>query len=254
MNPQKVAIFNGRQYLAGNMYRPDRPVAGGVVFSHGLFSSKDGYKITSLAPAITGAGFALLTFDFSCCGESGSDIQNLSVKREVEDLASAVAFFRGEGFDRPHLVGSSMGAAVTLLYAAEHPGIPLSLVTIAAPVDFRKLFADGAGLSAIESLSDDGTSSIDGIGIKNAFFKEAASIDAVGALGKIRSRTLVIHGALDAVVHPSNAGIISSNIAGPCETLIVPDGDHTLTREDHISIIREKLTEWLTRTNGGMDA
>lgn len=132
---EKIQIENEPVTLAGNWYSPEKKTDQGIIFSHGLFSSKDGYKITRLAESITEAGFSLLTFDFRYAGESGTDISNLSIRGEVEDLAAVVKFVKERGIRELHLMGSSMGAAVTLLYAGRGDVTIESIITIAAPVN-----------------------------------------------------------------------------------------------------------------------
>ena len=42
--------------LAGRIYRKSDDQKTGIIFSHGLFSSKDGYKITQMAGSILNSG------------------------------------------------------------------------------------------------------------------------------------------------------------------------------------------------------
>jgi len=97
---EDVNFKNGRgQSLAGRIYREEAASGSGVIFCHGMFSNKDGYKITRMAGDIAAAGFTLLTFDFSFTGESGSAISELSIIQEVDDLECAVEYFRRYGID-----------------------------------------------------------------------------------------------------------------------------------------------------------
>jgi uncharacterized protein len=231
--------------LAGRIYSTGRAADTGVIFSHGLFSTKDGYKITRLADGIASSGHTLMTFDFSFAGESGGNIADLSILQEVEDLASAVRWFKGRGIRKIHLMGSSMGAAVTILYASRlEPGIE-SLILIAAPVDLGSLLVDGAGITDVGSLPVDGTTLLEGIPVKNSLFREIDRIDMPGALRKIAAPVLVIHGGLDRVVDPRNAGLIEKYLSAPLKKIIVPDGDHNLTRDGDITILGDVILSWL---------
>ncbi len=244
---ENIRFKNNRgRLLAGRIYRPERPCGAGVIFSHGLFSSKDGYKITRLADDIAAAGYALMTFDFSSSGESGGDLCDLSVLQEVEDLSAAVAHFKASGVNAIHLMGSSMGAAVTLLYAARGDAGVRSLVLIAAPVDFRNMFPDIPGACDPASLPEDGMTAIDGINIKNSFFREIAGIDMEETLMKVRVPVLAIHGGRDAVVDPRNTGILEDLLPVFLKTVIIEDGDHNLTRDADIRVIKESLIGWLS--------
>ncbi|MBN1496376.1 MAG: alpha/beta fold hydrolase [Spirochaetes bacterium] len=236
---------NAGRRLAGRVYRTERPSREGIIFSHGLFSSKDGYKITRLADDIVSAGYSLMTFDFSFCGESGGEISDLSVLQEVEDLSAAVDYFTGTGIESIHLMGSSMGAAVSLLYAARGNPALRSLILIAAPVDIDSMFPEINGEREPASLPEDGMTAIDGISIKNTFFREIAGIDMRAALRAVRVPVLAIHGGMDTVVDPRNTDILEEELSTFIKTVLVEDGDHNLTRDRDIRLIKETILWWL---------
>lgn len=246
MEARAISFVNDRGWLLqGRLYGPT-DAAAGLIFSHGLFSNKDGYKITRLAGPIAAAGYMLMAFDFSCAGEGARPIVELSIAQEVADLAAAVSFFRREtGLSRVHLMGSSMGGAVSLLQTARDSSAVASLITIAAPVDLRRLIVDGAGIVDPDALPEGGSTSLEGIPINNAFFREAARIDVAAALGAITAPVLVIHGGCDEVVNASNARVIERTVAGPCTVRIIDDGDHALTRDSDIAVLRDVITDWL---------
>jgi len=234
------------QTISGRVYAQEPRSQTGVIFCHGLFSSKDGYKITRLAADIVSAGFTLMTFDFSFAGESGGNISDISVKQEVEDLACAVEFFRGLGMSDLHLMGSSMGGAVALLYAAAGRTDLKSLALVATPTSMRDLIIEGMGVRRLDSLPEDGVTWLDSIPIKNSFFREAEKIDMTGALKRIDVPLIVIHGARDSIVSVSHAERFRENCSGPCSVIIVPDGDHNLTRDKDLDIIRDNIIGWFS--------
>ncbi len=238
-----VTIKNGPVSLAARWYHGDESNGKAVIFSHGLFSTKDGYKITRLADSITSAGFSLLTFDFRYSGESGGEIADISVMREVDDLSAVVAWVRKEGFDEIHLMGSSMGAAVTLLYCGRGGGAA-SIITIAAPIDLISILPVMERNEAL-SLDKDGYTDIEGIKIRNTFFRELAQIDITAALGSIKIPLLAIHGACDRVVPAAQGELLSRRYGGEVRYVLVEDGDHNLTRDKDLELIREEVIFWL---------
>lgn len=245
---EPVVFKNGKgQRLAGRIHRAETASRCGVIFSHGLFSSKDGYKITSLAKDIVDAGYTLLTYDFSFVGESEGDISQLSVLQEVNDLECAVRFFLDYGMDPVHLMGSSMGGAVSLLYAAEHPASIGSLVLIATPVDLESLIIDNTDITDVDALPDDGMTGIQGFLIANRFFKEIRKIDIRSAVKKTGVPALIIHGGRDTVVSVENARYVSGHLAGEHEIIIIDDGDHHLTRKEDMDCIRDHALRWFRK-------
>lgn len=238
-----VTIKNGPVTLAARWYHGAALGGKAVIFSHGLFSTKDGYKITQLADSITGAGFSLLTFDYRYCGESGGDISDISVMREVDDLSAVVEHVREAGFEEIHLMGSSMGAAVTLLYCGRG-GKAASIMTIAAPIDLISIFP-AMGMDEALSLEEDGYTDIEGIKIRNTFFRELAQIDIAAALGSIGIPLLAIHGALDRVVPAAQGELLAERYGGKVRYVLVEDGDHNLTRDEDLELIRGEIISWL---------
>lgn len=246
MISENIYFFNSRnQKIAGRIYRDEAPSGIGVIYCHGLFSSKDGYKITRMASDIVESGFTLLAFDFSFAGESEGELSDISIIQEVDDLYNAVKFFQGYGIAKPHLVGSSMGGAVSLLYASGHQENLSTLSLIATPIDLVQLAEKIVGDQDIDSLPDDGFTDIQGVMIKNKFFKEQKQIDIRGAISRIEIPTLLIHGQLDAAVDVENAILLHASLQEKKKLVIIDDGEHTLTRDSDLKIIRENIIEWM---------
>ncbi len=243
---ERIAFSNnvGRR-LAGRIYRDENAGDAGLIFSHGLFSSKDGYKITQMAGDLAATNHTLMTFDFSCAGESGGSLSDLSILQEVEDLASAVSYFKTRAVQRIHLMGSSMGAAVSMLYASRGDPAIESLMLIAAPVELPAIFTGATGLTDPSALPPDGMTSVEGISIKNAFFREIAAINMAEAIRKISVPVLAIHGGRDALVDPGNIDILEENLATFTKTVVIEDGDHELTRDKDIRFITDTVVNWL---------
>ena len=107
--------------LSGRIYCDNPENKSGVIFSHGLFSSMDGYKITRLAQSIVSSGYSLMTFNFSSAENFENNTRNLSILRQVRELECAADEFIKRGVERLHLMGSSMGSAVTLLLPLQQP-------------------------------------------------------------------------------------------------------------------------------------
>jgi uncharacterized protein len=245
---EDVQIQNNlEKNLAGRIYKAENKTGAGVIFSHGLFSNKDGYKITRLAQDIVSSKRALLTFDFSFSGDSGNRISDISLNQEVHDLACAVDYFKKRGIRTLHLMGSSMGALVSLLYASLRRTAIASLILIATPVDIKRVFMPGKENAGIDLYPDSGTTIVDNIPIKNAFFRELFGIDMAEALKKIEAPVLAIHGGRDDVVDPDNVALMEKYLPTRLNKIIIEDGDHNLTTDSAMSILRGAIVPWLEK-------
>jgi pimeloyl-ACP methyl ester carboxylesterase len=95
-----------------------------VILCHGYDSSKDSPSNASLAEELVKRGISAFRFDFTGNGESEGDLGELTPKRGLDDLKSAITH---QGFKKFGLVGSSFGGTVALLYATENPLLALAL-------------------------------------------------------------------------------------------------------------------------------
>lgn len=247
MKTENIRILNNRGLNLAGRHHIVSDAASCVIYSHGLFSGKDAYKINRLSGDIVEAGYGLLTFDFSFAGDNARNVSEMSIVQEVEDLRSAVHYMLEQGYSSVHLVGSSMGGVVSLLFAAD-PGAAVieSMVIIATPVQLTDILTD-SHLANIDDLPDEGYSSIEGIPLTNRFFKELKSIDVAGAVSRIMAPVLIIHGAGDAIVPAANAYTIEGLLQGDKKLVMIDDGDHNLTRESDIEILRNQVIPWLQR-------
>ncbi len=240
---EKHYFYNNRsQKIAAKIYKNSDSTKG-VIFSHGLFSTKDGYKITMLAEDIVNLGFTLLTFDFSFVGESEGNISELSILQEVDDLNSSFIFFKKYGIENIHLIGSSMGGLVSLLFSSVIKGI-CSQSLIAAPVVLNELICR-TGIKNIDTLPEDGATEIDGILINNTFFKEIKKIAVERAIANTHIPTLLIHGFLDTIVPVKDAVYLNKSLTCEKRMVLIEDGEHNLTRDSDLKIISQNILEWL---------
>jgi pimeloyl-ACP methyl ester carboxylesterase len=245
MNIEKASFQNNKsQKIAAKIYKGTPESSDGVIYCHGLFSTKDGYKITHLAQDIVNAGFTLFTFDFSFMGESEGNISDMSILQEVDDLNAAFFFFQKYGIENIHLIGSSMGALVSLLFSSIMGEKLRSQTLIAAPVLIHEIARKMAG-SDVASLPENGQTNVDGIPINNKFFKEAIKIDIDRAITNTKVPTLVIHGGKDEVVPLVNGAALVKTITCEKRIVLIEDGDHNLSRDSDLVILRDNILEWL---------
>lgn len=234
--------------LSGRIYRKNDNFKNGIIFSHGLFSSKDGYKITRMAESIAETGFVLMTFDFRFAGENSGKVSDISILDEVEDLKHSIEFFKTKGVEKLHLMGSSLGAAVSILTASENLYRIESIILIATPLVFSGIFP-GIKPDDVKDLDDNAFFDVTGIKLKYRFLKELFGLDMIGVVREMKCPALLIHGRMDKVVDVSNLNTYVKNSSSICSYFIIEDGDHNLIRDSDIKLISEKVTRWLGKYN-----
>jgi pimeloyl-ACP methyl ester carboxylesterase len=234
--------------LAGRLYYKGEISNTGIIFSHGLLSNKDGYKIGKLSEYLVDLGFTLLTFDFSFSGESKGEIENLSVLQEVDDLESAINYINTTGVKFIHLMGSSMGGVVSILASSKNKLNILSLILIATPVNLLKIIKD-ISEDDIDELPDKGFTEIGEIKIKNLFFKEIKNIDMIEEIKNINIPVLIIHGEKDEIVDFSDAILLQKTLKSFSKLIKIKNGNHTLVLKKNIQEIKENIGEWFKNKN-----
>jgi uncharacterized protein len=229
----RVAVPHGD--LAAVLHVPDtdRPVPC-VVACHGLSASKESDKYLRLGEVLTGAGLALVRFDFRGCGESSGVEEDTTIASRIEDVEAVLAALATHPRLAPRrgLLGSSLGGFVALHAAARRPGVPV--VTWNAPASLTELANDdleeGRGLGVAFAL-------------EYSTGRYALAPRGVG-------RHLIVHGEADDVVSLEHAAALHEAAAEPCEIIVIAGGDHRLSDPQHraqaLDVSRGWLVRWLT--------
>lgn len=113
---EKVEFKNREGFtLAGILHVPGGRPDEGVVIAHGFTGHKNANFIPELARDLEDSGYVVLRFDFRGNGESDGKFEEGTWTGFSEDLRSAVEFLKSMGLNRIHVVGFSMGGAVSIV-------------------------------------------------------------------------------------------------------------------------------------------
>jgi fermentation-respiration switch protein FrsA (DUF1100 family) len=197
---------------------------GTLILCHGLSGSMD--HDTRHVPALHGAGFNVLMFDFRAHGRSGGRWVTLGMF-EIDDLLGAADYlWAAYGIKRPGVFGFSMGGVTALIAAA------------AAPDKFGPLACD----SPFALLKNTLARWLMRFGVPYVFGWQyiAWTLFAVTTVTRGRidqvdpilwtphvvNPVLVIHGGADRLVPPREVRAMVEVSAGPVERWEVPGAGH----------------------------
>ncbi|MCD6092475.1 MAG: alpha/beta fold hydrolase [Candidatus Aenigmarchaeota archaeon] len=149
---QKIYFKNSENLkLAGILHIPKYKKEIGIIICHGFTGSKDKNFIPELARNLERNNFLVLRFDFSGNGESEGKFEERTYSKYVEDLKSAIDWFR-EQIKKICVIGHSMGGSIALIEYSKYknydkiillaPGIKIIKKSF-TKVDFEKLEKQG---------------------------------------------------------------------------------------------------------------
>ncbi len=147
---ERLAIIEGGLEVSHLAVRLDRPAGAaaapfGFLYLHGFGSVQSGEKAEFFRAQALAAGFPFCSFDFQGHGASGGGMRGLTLTRNLADIALVHEWLRAQGLGRLCLLGSSMGGAAALWYAAFHPEDVVAGLHIAPALSLESALAQWAG-------------------------------------------------------------------------------------------------------------
>jgi pimeloyl-ACP methyl ester carboxylesterase len=223
-----------------------------VVFLPGFRSNMAGEKATALAAFCAARGQAMLRFDYSGHGASDGAFENGTIGAWAGDALAAIDTLT-EG--PLVLVGSSMGGWIALLTAVARPARIAGLVGIAAAPDFTEtlmwsamapperavLLRDGA----LRVPSQYGEPYV----ITRALIEDGRGHLVLNEPISIECPIRLLHGQRDPDVPWEIALRIAEQVSSEdVRITLVKDGDHRLSREQDLVLLRATLAALLDQS------
>ncbi|HET6239552.1 MAG TPA: alpha/beta hydrolase [Acetobacteraceae bacterium] len=219
--------------------------APAVVFLPGYRSDMTGEKATTLAAFCAARGQAMLRFDYSGHGASDGAFEDGTIGAWAADALAAIdALTVGPLV----LVGSSMGGWIALLTALARPARVAGLVGIAAAPDFTETLMWAAMAPAERAvLLRDGALRVpsqygEPYAITRALIEDGRNHLLLTGPIAIDCPIRLLHGQRDPDVPWETALRIAERVSSEdVRITLVKDGDHRLSREQDLTLLRETL-------------
>jgi len=184
----------------GVLHLPERKKPPVVIICHGFQNTKTDKKYIKLARALQKEGILAFRFDFEGCGDSEGNPRELTVKREVSDLNSALKTV----FEKCHadskriaLVGGSLGSVVISLFVQKFKILAKTLVFWSQAFNQKDLIKIWFTKDDLEKLKKESVLIKGEKEIGIADYLENRNKDYAFLLSKIKLPILLIHGAED---------------------------------------------------------
>ncbi len=239
---------HGGDRLAARLDMPDGPLLATALFAHCFTCSKESLAARRISARLTGAGIAVLRFDFTGLGDSEGAFSDTTFSSNVADLIEACAWLKSRGMEPSMLIGHSLGGAAVLKAGSQKANIK-AVVTLGAPYapdHVTHNFADQLG-----EIMEDGIARVDLGGrpfcIRREFLDDISAAELEPAIRNLRAALLVMHAPLDQVVGIENAQAIFTAAKHPKSFVTLDDADHLLSRAEDSEYAAGVIAAWATR-------
>ena len=211
-----------------------------LIYCHGFLSGKNYLHIQRWAELLSD-DLDVMTFDFRGHGESGG--ATTMGDKELLDVQAILDYAMRFGYQRIVLMGSSMGGAVSIRYAANDERVN-SVVTLGA-------FAHGQlGAMAMSGLG------LLKIPLSRAVMRHAYATRIERAMPPYAPRDfvsqisprplLIMHGEYDTLIPLAHARELYENAREPKELYVIPRGPHDV--ENLNAKTKTHILEWIQKT------
>lgn len=215
-----------------------------VILAHGYLSDKKSRTNMELSKRLNKAGISTMAFDIYGHGESGGDVERLTITKAVENVLAVYDFAKSRGYKRIGLSGSSFSGIVSLVAATKRE---FSALSLKCPVfDSKRLWDRRHGKKKIEGWRKKGYLVQFGKRWRYEAYEDASGYDMRGIASGITAPTLVIHGDKDKTVPISHAKDIIKHVSGEKKLVIVKGADHFFREPAHFRKIIDASFRWLS--------
>jgi len=206
----------------------------GILYLHGFGSHQAGEKAEFFRARAREAGIPFCSFDFQGHGASGGALAELTLTRNLADVARVHAWLAGRGVSRLAIVGSSMGAGTGLWYAALHPeGIAAGL-HIAPALELDRALLAWAGPERTRAWRDSGRIHFENEHVSSelswSLIEDLRAHPAEQLAQRLRTPALLLQGKRDTSVSWRHVADFAARCRSEeVELHLFADGDHRLT-------------------------
>ncbi len=205
-----------------------------LLYLHGFGSRQEGEKATFFRARALASGWAFCSFDFRGHGASEGTMRELTLSRNLADVAAVRAWLRERGHTRLVLFGSSMGGATALWHAALHPEGVLAAALIAPAVGLAKGMERWAGPAGLARWRREGV-----IRFRNEFvdcdlgwelMEDLRRYPLGDLVARYRTPAVIFQGKLDDTVDWREVAAFAARLpSGIADLRLYDDGGHRLT-------------------------
>lgn len=236
MTTQSVTFQVDDYLLSGVFHFPQgknnykRPA---IIFVHGFVGSKVGEHrlFVKAARYFSSRGYIVFRFDFSGCGESDGDYQDVTLTKQIKELQHAIHYVAQAPYvDRENItvIGHSLGGAVSSLTVPLQDDIQKLVLwsPVAKPYENIKAIT---GENAVQESFTNGIYDYQGFHLSSRFFQDLKKHDPLQAIQKFNGYFLLIHADEDEDVPKENGWLYYHSVNQRKTIHFIKESDHTFS-------------------------
>ncbi len=238
-------------YISYEKYEPDeKSNQFGLVYLHGLLSSKKCKKATFVKEYAIAHNMPYLIFDFTAHGESWGKPEDVRIGRCFQDACDMI---REKTKGPQILLGSSLGGWIGLLLSQEMPENIKAFIGLAAAPDFTKMLWDHILNEENRNFLKKGgilgpSEETKGYCFCNDFFEDAKKYFLLNKKINYNNPVVLIKGDRDFLVPESVAFKVKDNLTSEDVSVwTIKGAEHPLSRPTDLQIIENAIEFLLKR-------
>ncbi len=253
---KQIIIHTDSEQLSGVLHIPDcsehekRPA---ILICHGFISSKVGQHrlFVTLARKLCHAGYIVLRFDFSGCGESSGEYRNITSTQQIKETMKAIDFLEKQpDIDISHIIllGHSLGGAIAASVAALDRRIH-QLILLSPVANAHSDIVEIVGQERFQECLEEGVVNFEGFELGEALFLSLRQLQPLAEIHKFQGNVLLIHGSEDIETPLENVyqyqSVLAVRAACQCRLQIIAGADHTYNSPLWENELQQIIIEWL---------
>ncbi len=215
-----------------------------IIVAHGYGKNRlqDDVPVLKLAQSLVARGYNMMLFDFRNSGESEGDLTSVG-QYEQRDLHGAIAWVKQNRPSKIALLGYSMGAATSLVTAADAPDVA-AVVADSPFAQLRSYLSEN--LSVWSGLPEFPFTPLILATIPAATGTDPDAVDPFSAVKKIYPRPILfIHGNADKSIPNENSKRLSAKHPDKFQFWLTEGADHVGSYEKHAAEYVERVDKFL---------
>ena len=236
---QNLSIQAGDRILPAWFHATASPDSPCLIICHGFCGSPEGGSSLELAASLQPHDIATMRFSFTPHG---------SLSQQIDEIGAVINYCRSTLQTQIALLGRSMGAAASLIYAAANPGLS-GLCLMASPADLPATFRGILGEDYLRLEQGHPVTVFhenQPVHLTPEFIKDLESFDLIRAVANLKNvPLLVVHGMEDDTVPVDHGHSLYKAAEEPKELLLLPQVNHSFSGIADRFV--PEVTVWLTQ-------